>query len=248
MLKIELSEVKLKSGRIILENVHTDISHNTVYSIIGKNGTGKTTFIKSLTSLLDKNLYSVSGKVFYLNRDILSLNKKELLDIRKNHIKYVFQDAINSFDPLKPFKFYFNKLSKNEDELSSHLEYFLLPSRKELNKLYPYEVSGGMAQRINLVLALSAKPRLIILDEPTSGIDSAIANLFIEKIRLFSQQEGNAVILVTHDLNFARRASDSIAFLNNGSLTEFLSPDDFFSTSENLTLQSILNSYRQLVS
>ena len=248
MLNIELNKVKLKNGKDILGTISSVIHPNCIFSIVGKNGAGKTTFIKSLTQLLDDKHYSVEGRVVYRGKDILSMNKKELSYLRKDQIKYVFQDAINSFDPLKTFKFYFNKLAKDEVDIDKLLDYFLLPRKKELFKVYPYEVSGGMAQRINFALALSAEPEIIILDEPTSGIDSAIANLFIEKMRDFVQFGNNAIILVTHDLSFARKVSTSIAFLANGSLTDFLKPEEFFVSSGNPELHSILDSYGQLIS
>ena len=248
MLKIEIKEVKLKKGRTILKNIICELLPNNVYSIVGKNGTGKTTFIKSITSLLDKNIYYVDGKVLFNGKDILSMNQKEIAGIRKAKIKYVFQDAINSFDPLKTFKFYFKKISKEENGIDMLLDYFLLPSKKKLYEMYPYEVSGGMAQRINFILALSAEPELIILDEPTSGIDSAIANLFIEKIREFAKMKNNAVILVTHDLSFAQKVSDATAFLSNNNLTGFIGVKDFLKQDHNHELQSILNSYSQLIS
>lgn len=248
MLKIEIKEVKLKKGETILKNIFSELPPNNVYSIVGKNGTGKTTFIKSITSLLDKNIYSVDGKVLYDGKDILLMNEKELAGIRKAKFKYVFQDAINSFDPLKTFKFYFKKISREEDKIDILLDYFLLPSKKELYEMYPYEVSGGMAQRINFILALSAEPELIILDEPTSGIDSAIANLFIEKIREFAKMKSNIVILVTHDLSFAQKVSDSTAFLSDKNLTGFIPVKDFLKQDHNGELQSIINSYSQLIS
>ncbi len=248
MLNIELKKVKLKNGRDILGNISSVINPNGIFSIVGKNGTGKTTFIKSLTNLLDDKHYSVDGRVVYNGRDILSMDNKELSRLRKYQIKYVFQDAINSFDPLRTFKFYFNKLAKDDGSIDKLLDYFLLPRKKELFRLYPYEVSGGMAQRINFVLALAAEPEIIILDEPTSGIDSAVANLFIEKMRDFVQYGNNAIILVTHDLSFAGKVSTSIAFLANGSLTDFQKPEIFFLGNRDPELDSVLNSYGKLIS
>ena len=248
MLKIEINNVLLKSGKTILHNISTELLPNNVYSIIGKNGSGKTTFIKSITGLLDKNIYSVEGKVFFEEKDLLSMSESELSGIRKAKIKYVFQDAINSYNPLKTFKFYLKKISLSEKKIDLLLDYFLLPPKKDLFKMYPYEVSGGMAQRINFVLALSADPGIIILDEPTSGIDSAIANLFIEKIREFAKTNNNTVLLVTHDLSFAHKVSDSTAFLSGKNLTGFIHTEEFFSRTHKNELQSILNSYGQLIS
>lgn len=226
MLEVKINEIRL-NNIILLNNINFKFEENKIYTIIGPNGSGKSTLINSLTCLLDKRFYSVNGKVLFHNKDLFSLKYDELLAIRRDYIKYVFQDAINSFDPLKKFEFYFNIFSKNEAEIESLLNFFLLPNKIKLFKLFPYEVSGGMAQRISFVLALLNEPEILILDEPTSGIDSAIANLFLLKIKQFVSKKNHIVLLVTHDIKFADKASQEIAFLANGSISQFTTLDKF---------------------
>jgi ABC-type glutathione transport system ATPase component len=248
MLNVEISDLYIKNNKTHLSDVRFNIEKNMVYTILGANGSGKTTLIKSLTGLLDERFYSVSGKVIFEGKNLFELDQQELLRLRKNKIKYLFQDAINSFDHLKNFGYYFNLLVKNKIEIDSLLEYFFLPRSKELLKLYPYEVSGGMAQRINFVLTLLTHPQLLILDEPTSGIDLAISNLFLLKLKEFVSDADNAALLVTHDLAFANKVSDRIAFLSKGKLTEFYSPEDFLKVTNYTELENFLNSHNQLTS
>ncbi|MHB8843049.1 MAG: ATP-binding cassette domain-containing protein, partial [Candidatus Aquicultor sp.] len=144
----------------------------------------------------------------------------ELRIFRKEKVRYVFQDTMNSFDHLKTIRYYFDLLAKDKSEIEELTEYFLLPDLKSLYKMYPYEVSGGMAQRISFILALLSHPEIIILDEPTSGIDSAIANLFLLKLKEFTRRNKNSVLLVTQDISFAEKASDEIAYLVNGVLSQ----------------------------
>ncbi|MEJ2616925.1 MAG: ATP-binding cassette domain-containing protein, partial [Ignavibacteriaceae bacterium] len=155
-------------------------------------------------------------------------------------------DAVNSFDHLKKIGYYFDKLAYNNEETEELLEFFLLPESDRLFKLYPYEVSGGMAQRISLVLSLLTHPEIIILDEPTSGIDSPIASLVLLKLKEFVSINNNSVLLVTQDLLFAKRISDRIAFLKDGSLTNFLPVLEFFNNTENKNLDSFLNSFTEI--
>jgi len=230
----------------LLKEVNFEFDSNCIYSIIGKNGSGKTTFIKSLTGLLDKRFYTIDGKVIFNGRDLLSLDHEELRLIHRDQIKYVFQDARNSFDQLKKFRYYFGKIDVSVQEIDETLAYFLLPKSSELFSLHPYEVSGGMAQRIGLALALLAHPSIIILDEPTSGVDSAIANLFLLKLKDFVKRDSCSVMLVTQDLSFANMISDKIALLTNGKLTPFLSPNEFFKSQENVLADNLINSYLQL--
>ena len=229
MLNVLLNNVSVTKDkeRTILRDVAFELEGGKIYTILGKNGTGKSTLLKSLTGLLDNRFYSVSGKVIYEDKDILSLKGDELQNIRKNKIKYVFQDPVNSFNHLKKFKYYFNLVTKDDKEVDKLLDFFLLPDTKKLFKMYPYEVSGGMAQRISLILALLAKPKIILLDEPTSGIDAPIVNLLLIKLREFVSN-GNLALMVTQDLPLAKNASSKIALLGNNTLSPFSEPEEFF--------------------
>jgi ABC-type glutathione transport system ATPase component len=229
MLNVLLNNVSVTKDkeRTILKNIAFGLNGKSIYTILGKNGTGKSTLLKSLTGLLDNRLYSVDGKVIYDDKDILSLKEDEIQKTRKNEIKYVFQDPVNSFDHLKKFKYYFNLATKDDKEVDKLLDFFLLPDTKKLFKMYPYEVSGGMAQRISLILALLAKPKIILLDEPTSGIDAPIVNLLLIKLKEFVAN-GNLVLMVTQDLELARSASSKIALLSDNTLSPFSEPEEFF--------------------
>ena len=186
------------------------------------------------------------GAVLFNGKNIFDLNPEELLQLRRDKIKYVFQDAINSFDHLKKLNYYFELLSKNKNEIDGLLSYFLLPDSKKLFEMHPYEVSGGMAQRISFVLALLAKPEIIILDEPTSGIDSAIANLFLLKLREFARQNGNSVLLITQDISFAEKVSDKIAYLSKNRLSKFYDVAEFLNKKNDSLLNDFLTANKQI--
>lgn len=248
---IDISIEKIISTRnnsktILLSNAEFNIVKNKIYTIIGKNGSGKTTLIKSLTGLLDNRFYSVYAKVLFEGKDILSFSEDEFRELRKHKIKYVFQDAKNSFDHLKTLEYYFNFIS-NREEIEHTLSYFLLPRSEKLFKLYPYEISGGMAQRVSLTLALLSKPSLIILDEPTSGIDAAIANLFLLKLKEYVSTNAASILLVTQDLAFAQKISSKIAILSDRKLSEFLSPNELFNSPEIVQTNDLLASYLELI-
>jgi ABC-type multidrug transport system ATPase subunit len=151
----------------------------------------------------------------------------------------VFQDAANSFDPLKAFQYYFDNSLADKNKINELLEYFLLPDYDEISRLYSYEVSGGMAQRLSMILAFLADPQLIILDEPTSGIDYAISNLLLLKLKKFTKEDNKIVLIVTHDIIFAEQVSDELAFLSNGTLTQFSKKDEFFAKQDIDLLTSI---------
>jgi ABC-type glutathione transport system ATPase component len=248
MLNADIETINIIPGsakKLLLENIKFEIGSKFIYSILGKNGSGKTTLIKSLTGLLPQNQYEVKGKVAFNGNDLLNIAPEILRSIRKEKIRYVFQDAINSFDPLRKFEYYFNNSEATMLDIEEQLQYFLLPGYDKISKLYPYELSGGMAQRMSLVFALLAKPSLIILDEPTSGVDYAIVNLILLKLKKFVMNEENSVIIVTQDINFAEKVSDHIAFISDGTISQFFPANEFINSVESEHNQFI-NSYREL--
>ena len=222
MLEVNIKHIDIVNKipiKRILSNVYFNLDKGNVYTILGKNGSGKSTLINCLTRLLDINIYSVDANVVFNGADIYEINNNELIELRRNKIRYVFQDAINSFDHLKTFGYYFKDIMSNETD--SLLEYFLLPPKEKLFDLYPYEVSGGMAQRISLCLAILTKSELLILDEPTSAIDITISNLICKKLRGFVKELNSSILIITQDFDFADEVSDFVAYMDKGRLSEF---------------------------
>jgi len=188
--------------------------------------------IKSLTGLLDKRFYTIKGSIIADNMDVLAATQNELMSIRRDKIKYVFQDAIHSFDPLRKLGYYFKRFGLDKNESEKLLSYFLLPSFDEISNKYPYELSGGMAQRFSFVIALLMKPELMILDEPTSGIDPAIANLYLLKIKGFISGNKKTVLLVTQDIEFAKSAGGFTGHISEGKFSGFKANGEYFSSGE----------------
>ncbi len=242
MLKVNLDKITVSNNytkHLLLKKIDFELFEGKVYTILGKNGTGKSTLIKSLTNLLNENIFSINGNIIWDKKNISDYDADELLQIRKNKIRCVFQDAANSFDPLKTFQYYFENSLADKNKIDELLKYFLLPDYNEISRLYSYEVSGGMAQRLSVILAFLAEPQLIILDEPTSGIDYAISNLLLLKIKKFTKKENKIVLIVTHDIIFSEKVSDKLALLSDGTLTQFKTKDEFFAMQDIDLLNSI---------
>lgn len=249
MLNVDLNSVSVldeDERRVILKEIQFEVQAGSVYTILGKNGSGKSTLIKSLTALLPQEQYAIYGNVFFNDMNLLKTNKDTLRKIRKNNIRYVLQDVANSLDPLKKLKYYFNLSNTETEVIENQLKYFLLPTYKKLCGLHSYELSGGMAQRLLIVLALLADPNIIILDEPTSGVDYAITNLILLKLKEFIKEKDKAVLIVTQDINFAIKSSDYIAYLSKGSLTKFSTPQNFLKLKVDNEIKNFIQSYEEI--
>jgi ABC-type glutathione transport system ATPase component len=248
MLSVDIKSVSIINegeSRILLQGIRLDIEKGKIYTILGKNGSGKSTLIKSLTSLLPAYLYEVKGKALFVGTDLLQTSEEKLRKIRKNNIRYVFQDAANSFDPLKKLKYYFDLSNISPLKIEELLLYFSLPDYKKLSGLHSYELSGGMAQRLLIVLALLANPDLVILDEPTSGVDYAVMNLILLRMKNFVRDNDKSVLIVTQDINFAIKSSDYIAYLSEGSLTKFFNSDELLNSPDN-KVENFINSFKEM--
>ncbi len=248
MLSVDIKSVSIFNegeSRTLLQDIRLDIEKGKVYTILGKNGSGKSTLIKSLTALLPSELYEVNGKVLFNDVDLLTTTEEKLREIRRNNIRYVFQDAANSFDPLKKISYYFDLSNISPLKIEELLLFFLLPTYKKLSGLHSYELSGGMAQRLLIVLALLANPDILILDEPTSGVDYAVMNLILLKMKNFVRDNDKSVLIVTQDINFALKSSDQIAYLSDGRLTQFFTPDKLLNSPDD-KVKNFINSFKEI--
>lgn len=248
MLKVDIKKIILNTNgvnRELLHNIVFKLSENNIYTILGKNGSGKSTLIKSLTGLLNRDVYKVDGKVFWFDENIFEMETAQLLDLRKSKIKYVLQDLTNNYDPLKKLKYYFDISGIDEKSISIHLKSFLLPDYQTISNLHSYEISGGMAQRLSLMFAMLSNPKLLILDEPTSAIDYANINLIKLKLMDF-KKAGGSVLIVTQDINFAKEISDQLTFLQDGEVSEFINSNLFFSEASEKPYDGFLQSLKEL--
>jgi ABC-type glutathione transport system ATPase component len=247
MLGVNIKSVSIINGdhqRNLLQEISFNIQPGKIYSILGKNGSGKSTLVKSLTSLLSTE-YKIEGKVTFQETDLLSCTEEKLKEIRKHNIRYVFQDTTNSIDPLKKIRYYFDLSNLSPLKIEELLQYFLLPPYKKLSLLHSYELSGGMAQRLLIVLALLANPDVLILDEPTSGVDYAAMNLALLKLKNFVRDNDKSVLIVTQDINFAIKSSDQIAYLSHGKLSQFFTSDKLINSADD-KLRNFIDSFKEL--
>ncbi len=217
MFNIQINKISINTGissKCIIEKCYLNIQKNKTYILLGSNGSGKTTLALALTDLLNKNIFTIDGKIWYKGINLLDCGENELNEIRRFNIKYVFQDPVHTFNPLKKISYYFYSLKISNKEINEMLNFFLLPPLEVLGKLMPHEVSVGMAQRISISLAFLSKPELIIMDEPNSALDLASSNLLLQKIKEFTAN-GSSVLVITQDLPFSQKAGDEIAVLKD---------------------------------
>lgn len=230
MFNIEISNISVYTAgkkKTILNNCFFNLSPGKKNILFGKNGSGKTTLSFALTDLLDKNIFSVEGRALFMGMDIFTCTGDELRNEIRKKIKYIFQDPVNCFDPLKKFAYYFELNGTAQPDLERELDFFLLPSYTELAGRYPHEVSVGMAQRIALSIAFASSPSIIIMDEPNSALDLASSNLLARRCDEFASA-GSSVLIITQDFTFAENICDEAAEISGHTVTPFAPRGQFF--------------------
>lgn len=232
----------------VITDINLSMAQGEVLCIVGESGSGKSTLIKAIHGLACANI--TSGEIWYDN---------ELLHGGcgcRNHmgcdIGLIPQNPGGSFNPLRPFEKQFreafvgNGKSYDRDMMVSILESIGLQNPKEILDSRPYEMSGGMNQRIAIALAFALKPRLLLCDEPTSALDVTTAHMVVEQLLDLRQKKQTAICMVTHHLGIAQMMADHIAIMHQGRLIEYGSRDEFFSNPKEAYTKQLMEDVPRL--
>ncbi|HRC81553.1 MAG TPA: amino acid ABC transporter ATP-binding protein [Sedimentibacter sp.] len=214
----------------VLKNITQSIFEGEVVSIIGPSGSGKSTFLRCL-NLLEK---PTSGNVFFEGVNLT--DKKVNIDKHRQKIGMVFQ-SFNVFPHLTVLENIIlapvleRKIPKEEAEKQaiSLLERVGLEDKRDV---YPTKLSGGQKQRLAIVRALAMEPKVILFDEPTSALDPEMVKEVLEVIKDLVLS-GMTIIIVTHEMAFAREVSDRVLFMDGGIIQEEGTPDEIFNNPQN---------------
>lgn len=218
---IEITGLRKRFGeKEVLKGVNLTIKDGEDIAILGKSGEGKSVFLKHVIGLLKPD----EGSIKVDGIDITKLTKRDLYKIRRN-FSYVFQGAA-LFDSLTVFENIALPLRErgfSENEIKNRVEEALsLVDLEGIEHLYPAELSGGMKKRVGLARAIVSKPKYLLYDEPTTGLDVLTAWKINKLIKKINKLEGTTGILVTHDIRGAIYTSDKIALLSNGVIVEII--------------------------
>tara|TARA_B100000925_G_C22010950_1_gene476452 strand:+ start:3235 stop:3981 length:747 start_codon:yes stop_codon:yes gene_type:complete len=229
--------VKEYSGVEVLKNISMKIPKGKITTILGFSGAGKSTLLKHILGISKPS----EGLIKVMGTDLGSLHSKELRDFRRN-FGMVFQyaalfDSLSTFEnvafPLREF------LSLGNNELHDRVENLLTAVGLEQDSfnLYPHELSGGMRKRVGLARALALRPKIMLYDEPTTGLDpittKTVNDLIFDTANDQSEHELTSII-ISHDVKASLAISDYIAFLESGEVIEYLPVEEFKSSNNSM--------------
>ncbi|MCZ6661939.1 MAG: ABC transporter ATP-binding protein [Actinobacteria bacterium] len=212
-----------------VDGVDFHVDRGEVLGIVGESGCGKSVTSLSIMGLVSHPGEIVAGEILFDGRDITKLKKKEMRALRGEHISMIFQQPAGALNPVyragaqikEVFELH-REWSKDveEEKVNEMLTKVGIPDPETRARAYPHELSGGMAQRIMIAMALACEPELLIADEPTTALDVTIQAQILDLIRDLQESTGTAVILITHDLGVVAELADRVAVMYAGEIVE----------------------------
>ena len=236
LLKVENLGINFINGKDnkvnAVHDVSFELSRGEILGIVGESGCGKSVTATSLLRLLPKGSSELSkGSSIKLNgRELTTLTDKEFREVRGKEISMIFQEPMTSLNPvhtigrqMMEMVMAHNKISrKNAFEICVEmLEKVGIPESRQRMGEYPFQLSGGMRQRVMIAMALSCNPSLLVADEPTTALDVTIQAQILELILEIKQNLGTAIILITHDMGVVAETTDKVMVMYAGEIVEY---------------------------
>lgn len=257
---LEVSNLEKSFGKTqVLKGITFSLEEGKVLSIIGSSGSGKTTLLRCINGLET----ATSGKIIVNEKVVFDSNitdKKELKALKHNqqNIGLVFQqfNLFPQYTALGNVTLAMKLAAKKHPDYKQNKKAFLDEidkiAKKYLDKVglsdkldnYPYELSGGQQQRVSIARALAMNPQILFFDEPTSALDPELTGEILKTIRQLAEDKMTMVI-VTHEMNFAKDVSDEIIFMDDGVIAEYGTPEDVLVNPKNPRTRAFLNSYEK---
>ena len=220
----------------VVDRVSFSVGRNEIVGVVGESGSGKSVSALAIGGLLPRS-GDISGSVSLEGRELLHLSERQLTAVRGSQVAYVFQEPMTALDPTFTVGFLLSEVVRRHERISGAarkvrvielLDQVRIADPASAVKRYPHELSGGMAQRVCIALALAGRPKLLIADEPTTALDVTVQAEILELLRTLRDETGLSVILVTHDWGVVADVCDRAVVMYAGQVVEQASVLELF--------------------
>jgi oligopeptide/dipeptide ABC transporter ATP-binding protein len=237
-------EYTTKRGTIrALDEATLTVDAGEIVGVVGESGSGKSTIGAAMGHLLPHNARISGGDVLVGGRSLRGLSDDELLALRRDELGFVFQDPIGTLDPTarvgRQLRWVLGKAT-TDDELRTALERVRLDDPDRVLRAFPHQLSGGMAQRVSIALALAGNPKAVIADEPTASLDASVRTEILELLVGVAREASSALVLMSHDLRAVRRYCTRVAVVYGGRVVETGAAEQLFASPAHPYTQALL--------
>ena len=228
---LKVKDLNISYGdKLTVSGVNLELNTGEIMSIVGESGSGKTTVIRAIMGCLPGCGHVSGGSIIFEGRDMLKNTQKEWRQLCGREMSMIFQDSGNMINPIRRIGEQFvdyirthapEKTKAEAAEMAKDmLNKVRLSNPESIMQSYPFELSGGMRQRVGIAMAMVFRPKLLLADEPTSALDVTTQAQIIRQIVDIRNEFGVAVILVTHNLGVASYVSNKLVVMKNGRVVE----------------------------
>lgn len=235
-----------------VDGIDFSLHKGETLGIVGESGCGKSMTSLSILRLIPSPPGKIAGgSILFKGKDLVSISEDEMRQIRGNEISMIFQEPMTSLNPVIPVGEQIaeairlhQKLGKKAawEKAVEMLKLVGIPSPEKRAKQEPFQLSGGMRQRVMIAMALACTPEVLIADEPTTALDVTIQAQIIELIKDLQSKLGMGVIMITHDLGVVAETCDRVVVMYAGNIVEHASVDQIFANPKHPYTQGLLNS------
>lgn len=251
-------EYRIYEGLLrVLNDVSFYVNEGEKIGIIGESSCGKTTTMKAIMGILASNSVLTGGEILYRGSDILRTSKKNRTSLRRKNISMIFQDPSTALNPVFKIRHQIfdtvkfsttKKLTKPEIQKKSidYLKEAALPEPERILDSFPFELSGGMKQRVNIAMALVSANDLLIADEPGTALDVTIEDQVMRLLRSIVERKNISVILITHALGTVKGFVDRVYVMYAGTIVESGKTKEIFSNPKHPYTRMLIDSVPRL--
>ena len=231
VLRIRDLSVNYQTDRGVLEairHVNLDIPKGSIVGVVGESGCGKSTLITSIIRQLDDNADIPNGSIEFEKQDLLKLSLDKMRNISGTKLSIIFQDPMSTLNPVLSigrqmidiqYRDKISKKRKKQRSIDMLTKVGIPDPRNQLNQ-YPYELSGGMQQRVSIAMALQAGPSLLIADEPTTALDTTLEVQILKLLKELHEEMGCSILFVSHHLGVIAELCDHVVVMYAGEIVE----------------------------
>ena len=216
------------NGSLAVKDVSFTVEPGEILGIVGESGCGKSTLIKAAMGLLGSAGMVTQGDIWYRDQNLSDLSPRELRKLNGQELGMIFQSAGSSFCPIRTieaqlYETMTGKISKAEFEVCAMdmLSKLGFENGKRVLASFPFELSGGMQQRVGIAAAMLLNPSVLFADEPTSALDVSVQKQVVEELLLVRKTFGTAIVLVSHNIGVIRAMADKVLVLKDGKTVEY---------------------------